>query len=136
MIFKDGGVIIPGCGSADVISSVAQCTTSPSSNGGHSITAFYSGDGSFDPSDNNGTPFTQTINKSGTAVALSSSSPSNTSLVGQNVTFTATVTSQTSVTGPPAGTVTFKSDGAAQWRRGDMSDNCTDGCGLAARHYR
>jgi CSLREA domain-containing protein len=111
MIFKDGGTTISGCGNADVINSVATCTTSPNSGGTHNITAFYSGDGSYDPSDNLGTPYGQSVVLSDVTVAVTSSSPSNTSLVGQNVTFTATVTSQTSVTGPPAGTVTFKSDG-------------------------
>jgi hypothetical protein len=50
--------------------------------------------------------FNITVNKSGTTTALGSSpSPSFTN---QTVTFTATVTSSTVVTGPPTGTVTFR----------------------------
>ena len=111
--FKSDGTTIPGCGAQTVgavTTNQATCTTSGLSTATHVITAEYSGDGNFDPS--NGTlAGGQAVNKSNTTTAVTSSSPSNTSLVTENVTFTATVTSQTSVTGPPAGTANFKDNG-------------------------
>jgi len=72
--------------------------------GNHTITAVYNGDTNFA-----GTTGTlsggQQVNKSNTATALVSSV--NPSTVGNSVKFTATVTSQTAVTGPPAGTAVF-----------------------------
>lgn len=72
--------------------------------GNHTINAVYNGDTNFA-----GTTGTlsggQQVNKSNTATALVSSV--NPSVVGSSVKFTATVTSQTVVTGPPAGTAVF-----------------------------
>ncbi|MDT5060593.1 MAG: trimeric autotransporter adhesin, partial [Acidobacteriota bacterium] len=106
--FKDGGTAISGCAAVSVTSSQAQCTTSSLSNGAHpTITAEYSGDGSYDPSTSGA--ISQTVSKSNTTTAVTSSP--NPSLVTQNVTFTATVTSAGGFAGPPTGTVTFKDNG-------------------------
>ena len=106
--FKDGGTPITGC-AAQTVGAVtpnqATCTTSFSTLGGHSITAVYSGDGNFETS-TTVTPSVQTVAKSNTTTAVTLSSL-NPSLVTQNVTFTAAVTSSSSFAGPPTGTITF-----------------------------
>jgi hypothetical protein len=74
--------------------------------GDHTITAEY------DPAvgfAGGGDLLTQTVNAGGTTVAVSSSSP--TSDFGQQVTFSATVTSNQDGAGTPTGTVQFTADG-------------------------
>ena len=110
--FKSDGTTIPGCG-AQTVGAVtvnqATCTTSGLSTTTHVITAEYAGDGNFDPS--SGTlAGGQIVNQSGTSVTLHSSL--NPAFVSQNITFTATVTTSTSVPNP-TGTVTFKDGGGA-----------------------
>jgi CSLREA domain-containing protein len=105
--FRDNGATI-GCDSQSVShvgsNDVATCTTSSLTTASHTnITAAYSGDGSFDPSTSSA--FTQTVSKSGTNATLTSSL--NPSTVTQSVTFTATITTATSVPNP-GGTVNFK----------------------------
>jgi hypothetical protein len=75
--------------------------------GTHLITAVYSGDGNFTTS--MGT-FTQTVGKAGTSTALSASISSSVS--GQNITFTATVSASAPGGGTPTGTVQFLIDGS------------------------
>jgi large repetitive protein len=71
--------------------------------GSHTITATYSGDGNFNPS--NGS-FVETINLAATTTTLAASP--NPSVAGQAVTFTATVSGSG---GTPTGVVTFFADG-------------------------
>jgi Bacterial Ig-like domain (group 3) len=89
-------------GTASVSAGKASLSTSTLSAGSHSITARYSGDnnylGSVSPA------VSQSVSQAGTATALTSSS--STSVYGQSVTFTATV-SPSAGTAKPAGTVTF-----------------------------
>ena len=92
-----------GSGAALVYGNAALSTAAITA-GGHSITAFYSGDANHDGSTSSA--LSQTVNQIATATALGSSA--NPSLSGQSVTFTATVTSSG---GTPAGIVTFL-DGA------------------------
>ena len=99
--FKDGGTVL---GSSALSSGQATLSTSTLATGGHSITATYNGDSTHASSTS--AALSQTVNPAGTSTALGSSA--NPSIWGQNVTFTATVTSGT---GTPTGTVTFK-DGA------------------------
>ena len=73
--------------------------------GTKSISAFYSGDSKFASS--NSQPLMQQVNLATTATSVSSSA--NPSDVGQAVTFTATVSSQTG--GMPTGNVTFSKNG-------------------------
>ncbi len=105
--FTDGGSTITGCGAVALPagaanSKTATCSTSGLSAGAHSIVATYGGDAG-----NNGSTsstLTQTVNKAtSTAAVASSASPS---LVGANVTFTATVTGNA-----PTGSVGFTADG-------------------------
>ncbi|HEX3086975.1 MAG TPA: Ig-like domain-containing protein, partial [Pyrinomonadaceae bacterium] len=128
--FLDNGVSI-GCGSQPVShvgsNDVATCTTSSLTTGSHTnITAAYSGDGNFDPSTSSA--FTQTISKSGTNATLVSSL--NPATVTQNITFTFTISSATSVPGPPTGTVTFK-DGAATISCSNVGGQVLNGSGVA-----
>ena len=106
MTFKDNTVDSnPGCGrslTGPVGTRTAQCNVAAIAGGGHSVVAKYVGDGNFDPS--NSSALVQTVNQSSTSTAVVSSL--NPSLVTQNVTFTATVTSGTAL--PITGTVTFK----------------------------
>jgi CSLREA domain-containing protein len=118
VVFKDsfnGGPVTPlTCpgGNQNVSSNQATCITSGLATGSHAITADYSGDGNFDPSSGsltanlgqNGNP--QIVSKSGTNATLTSSL--NPATVTQNITFTFTIASATSIPGPPTGTVTFK----------------------------
>ena len=124
--FLDGASPIAGCTgvalSGPVGNRTAQCMTSFGTTGSpHSVTAHYNGDGNFDPSTSSAS--VQTVSKSGTTTGVMSSL--NPSLVTQNVTFTATVTSSTSFTGPPTGTVDFY-DGTA------LPANLISGCGAKA----
>jgi len=68
--------------------------------GTHAISAIYSGDANFNTSTSPN--LTQIVNMGNTTTALTSSA--NPSVVGQNVTYTATVSPSTG----PTGAVTFK----------------------------
>ncbi len=71
---------------------------------GHDIiTASYSGDSNFNGSDNNASAFSQVVNKDTTTTTISSSD--NPSILGQEITITADISSTSS--GIPTGTVTF-----------------------------
>jgi hypothetical protein len=73
----------------------------------HTITAVYLGDTEFTASDSD--PVTQVVNKAQTKVTVESSAP--TSVFGQPVTLTATVSAIAPGAGNPSGSITFK-DGA------------------------
>ena len=88
----------------------AMCTeTGPSMTaGGHSITASYNGDGTYNTSSDS---ITQTVNTDTTATAVTSSLPTG-SVVGVPVTYTATVTAGAGESAiSPGGTVTFADNG-------------------------
>ena len=76
-------------GISTVSGSAASLTTSALTLGSHTLTANYSGDATFFPS--NSLPLTQVVAKAATTTALTSSA--NPSVFGQSVTFTATVSS-------------------------------------------
>ncbi|HTV16970.1 MAG TPA: Ig-like domain repeat protein [Acidobacteriaceae bacterium] len=99
--FKNGGSIL---GTGTVSGGVATYTTSALPVGTDSITAVYGGDTLNAASTSAG--LTQTVEAAGTSTTLTSSD--NPSLLGANVTFTATVTGNGAT---PTGNVTFK-DGA------------------------
>ena len=80
--------------------------TTPLPVGPDTITAFYAGGGSFDPSDNTANPLVQTVSKDTTTTTLVSSGPATT-VYGQPLTFTATVAIPGPGAGTPGGTVTF-----------------------------
>jgi hypothetical protein len=105
--FSDGGSPIPGCEAQPVHATdgTATCTTPSMRPGDHSVTASYAGAIGFASSSSQ--PFTQVVEGYPTAAALSSSSES--SVAGDAVTYTATVTS---AGGVPTGSVEFSDGGA------------------------
>ena len=73
----------------------------------HSITASYSGDTTYAPSNNSSSPVSEIVSQVGTSATSMTVTASPTSSVsGQPVTFTATVTGTTG-SGTPTGTITF-----------------------------
>ncbi len=106
--FMDGTTLL-GSGTLGVVSGVNQATltTSGLALGSNAITAVYSGDTNF--SSNSSTVLNQTIAQAASTVGVASSiSPA---VVGQAVTFTATVSPLVAAAGTPTGTVTFKDGG-------------------------
>jgi hypothetical protein len=109
--FKDGGTCASGGTvldtetlSSGTATSVAISTLSV---GSHTIWACYGGGGAFSAS---GGSTTQNVGQAATTTGVGSSA--NPSVVGQSVTFTATVTVNGPGTGTPTGTVQFQSDGS------------------------
>jgi hypothetical protein len=100
--FKDGAATL---GTALLSSGRAMFSTSSLAVGNHSITASYGGDPDFTGSAS--IALTQTVTKDSTTTTLTSSA--NPSLLGQAVTFTATVAANAPGSRTPTGTVTFKS---------------------------
>src|SRR5207237_400588 len=93
---------------ADVVGGVATSTVSSLPAGNHSVAAVYSGDADFTTSTgvlSGG----QTVNAADTSTQVGSAL--DPSIVGQSVTFTATVTATAPGAGTPTGTVQFAADG-------------------------
>ena len=87
--------------------------STPLAVGSDTITAFYGGAGAYTPSDNTAAPLIQTVNQDTTTTTVASSTPSDSSVYGQLVTFTATVTVNSPGAGTPTGSVTFYDNGAS-----------------------
>ena len=100
--FKDGTIVI-GTQTLNNVG-VATLTTSLLSVGSHSITAVYGGDNTFKTSTS--AAFSQVVNQAATTSLLTSSA--NSSIIGQSVTFTGTITANAPGAGIPSGTVSFK----------------------------
>ena len=106
--FKDGATTITGCGTVALTGSgnvrTATCSTSTLPAGTHSITAVFAGDavnsGSTSPA------LSQAVGLSGSTTGIASSI--NPSMIGQNITFTATVSATA-----PTGAVDFKDGGTS-----------------------
>jgi hypothetical protein len=109
--FADSGTTITGCDLRPLATAgghtTATCIVTYNSAGQHSISATYSSDTNFAGSAT-ASALTETIGQASTTTSLSAGSP-DPSVVGQPVSFTATVTPTTSGTIPPNGNVTFKS---------------------------
>ncbi|HLZ00021.1 MAG TPA: Ig-like domain repeat protein [Candidatus Angelobacter sp.] len=105
--FLDGGSPI---GTGTLSGGIASFTTSALAVGNHTITTSYGGDGNFNGSTGSLTGNPQVVNKSDTTTAVTSSQ--NPSLLGQSVTFTATVSPVAPGAGTPTGTVTFLDGGS------------------------
>jgi len=103
--YVDG--IASGAPVALVDGTTAPYSVSTLSRGSHVVTATYGGDVEFVTSGSD--ELTQVVNKAATKVSVESSSP--TSVYGQPVTLTATVSVLAPGAGAPSGTITFK-DGA------------------------
>ena len=113
--FTDGSTTV--CGAVPLtVSDQATCQVSYTSVGSHSITAAYSGDTNFKAGTS--PTLTQQVNRAATTTSVSSSA--NPSLLGQNVTFTATVAVMSPGSGTPTGTVTF-ADGSTTIGTGTLS---------------
>jgi len=103
--FDEGGAPIAGCTAQTVSSGTATCTLSGyAAAGTHSIAATYSGDGNYLASTSSDP--TQTVLRKATATTLSSSL--DPSMVGQAVTYTATVNAIVAT-----GSITFEDAGTA-----------------------
>ena len=105
--FLDGGSPV---GTGPLSGGVATFTTSALSIGSHPITTSYGGDTSFNGSTGTLTGTNQVVNKANSATTVTSSA--NPSVLGQSVTFTATVSPALPATGTPSGTVTFLDGGS------------------------
>jgi hypothetical protein len=103
--FNDGGMSI---GSGTLSHNQTTFSTSALAVGNHTITAVYSGDSNVNSSTS--AAITQTVNSSTSSTTTTIMSSNNPSVYGNSVTFTATVTSISTVVN--TGTVTFL-DGAA-----------------------
>ncbi len=90
-------------GSGTLNNSNATLTVASLLAGSHNLTAVYAGDGSFNGSTSSIS--TQTVNPASTTTAAQSSP--NPTVVGQNATFTATISAVAPGAGTPTGTVTF-----------------------------
>src|SRR5262249_30284588 len=107
--FMDGNVVL---GTVPVVfnilgsNSTARITTSFAVAGGHAITALYSGDANIAGSSGALTEQVNAPSTQATTTALVASV--NPAMVGQAVTFTATVAAAPTAAGVPTGTVTFK----------------------------
>jgi VCBS repeat-containing protein len=104
--FLDGSSAI---GTATLSGGTASFTSSALAVTNHGISASYGGDGNFNGGSGSLSGNPQVVGKASTATAVSSSQ--NVSVLGQTVTFTATVAPLAPGAGAPTGTVTF-SDGA------------------------
>jgi large repetitive protein len=104
--FTDNGSdISPACTSSSISAQVATCTVVHTGIGIETINAFYSGDGNYLSSDTTGSPLTQTINQDGTTTVVTANA--DPSVVGQDVTYTASVSAGTPGSGTPTGDVNF-----------------------------
>jgi hypothetical protein len=102
--FKNGGTVL---GSGTLVSGKATFSTAALTPGAHSITVSYNGSTDFNTSTSG--VLAQTVNKATTKTTVVSSH--NPSVLGQSVTFTATVAAVAPGSGTPTGTVTFKNGG-------------------------
>jgi hypothetical protein len=114
--FKDGSVTL-GTGTLNG-SAQATFTTSALAVAAHTVTAAYGGDGNFNASTSAG--LSQAVNQSGSSSAVTSSL--NPAVLGQSVTFTATVSAASPGSGTPTGSVTFK-DGTSTLGTGTLNSS-------------
>ncbi|HET6843291.1 MAG TPA: Ig-like domain repeat protein [Candidatus Angelobacter sp.] len=105
--FLDGGSPV---GTGTLSGGVATFTTSALAVGNHTITTSYGGDGNFNGSTGSLTGNPQVVNKASSTTSVVSSQ--NPSIIGQSVTFTATVSPVAPAAGTPTGTVTFLDGGS------------------------
>jgi hypothetical protein len=105
--FTDNGSTIPGCGSVTISGGRANCLAAYPSTGSHPIVATYSGDTNFAPSGNS---LAQSIVAASTTTVLGSSP--HPSVVGQLVTYTASIGVASPGSGTPTGAFAFTDNGS------------------------
>ncbi|HEX8712385.1 MAG TPA: Ig-like domain-containing protein, partial [Terracidiphilus sp.] len=98
-------------GPVDPTTQQYSCATQALTKGTHKIKVTYTNDQNYGSSDNSTNLLTQTVN-AGTATMPSFSSSSNPSVVGNTVTFTATISVPSGPTSP-SGSVSFTADGSS-----------------------
>ncbi|MGD0735468.1 MAG: Ig-like domain repeat protein [Terracidiphilus sp.] len=106
--FLDGGSPI---GTGTLTGGVATFTASGLSVGNHTITASYGGDGNFNSSTGSLAGNPQVVNKANSVTVATSSK--NPSILGQPVSFTASISAVAPGAGTPTGTVTFLDGGGS-----------------------
>ncbi|MGA9667888.1 MAG: FG-GAP-like repeat-containing protein, partial [Terracidiphilus sp.] len=129
--FNEGGASISDCGNpvtvvtTDMTNGISQatCTTSMLPGGVDSLTAVYSGDGTYDTGvgETSG-PVTQTVTALAATLGLSSPGASN---VNASVTFTAQLSASSLTPVPPSGTVNFEVGGITITGCGAVAVNAT-----------
>jgi hypothetical protein len=126
--FADNGTPISGCGAVavSVSTGVATCQTSFGTGGSHPIVATYSGGPNYQTSASS--TLTQTVTQTSTATTVSSSV--NPPLIGQAVTFTATVTPV-----PDGGSAAFTDNGRAITGCGAVAVSTTTGAATCRVTY-
>ena len=125
--FKDGSTTITGCGTQSVGGTgpyTATCVTSTLSVSSHTITGVYSGDTNLSGSTSGN--FTETVAQAATTTAVVSTTGSA-SVVGQQVTYTATVSVTSPGSGTPTGKIEFLDGGTAISACGGSSGNSLSG---------
>ena len=108
MTFRDGGSNIAGCVAVVMVAGSASCTVSPTV-ASHNITAVYSGDASNTASTS--PVMTQVVTADPTTTVVTATAI--TTVFGQSVTFTATVTANAPGSGVPTGKMAFDNGAAA-----------------------
>jgi hypothetical protein len=128
--FSDGGTAISGCSAqlVDISAGTATCEQTYPSTGSHSITAAYSGDTSYGASATS-TTLTQTVSQATTTTTVASSA--NPSVIGQTVTYTATVSPV-----PDGGTVAFSDGGIAISGCSERPVDISAGTATCQRSYK
>ena len=123
--FKDGASTLT-CGSGSVAfnGTTATCVVTPTTAGSHSITAVFGGDANYSTSTSSA--LTQTVNAASTTTSVASTTGSPT-VVGQAVTYTATVAVTAPGSGTPSGNVEFFDGGTAIAACGGASGNPLSG---------
>ena len=106
--FRNGASAIVGCGAVALVSGSATCSTGSLGVGTHSITAAYGGDSAYNTA--NSGAVSQVIQAAPVASSTALASSRNPAMVGESITFTATVSGGS---GTPAGTVDFRDGGVA-----------------------
>ena len=125
--FSDGGATPLCTGTLSGGSDTASCTYTPAAtDSGDSITANYGGDANGHLVDGWGPRVTEVVDEAPTTTALTINP--TTPLVGQSVTFSATVTANTPSGGTPTGTVTFDGNGGALCAGTLSGDPATASC--------
>ncbi|GAA2743398.1 hypothetical protein GCM10009868_16960 [Terrabacter aerolatus] len=124
VVFRDGGSAISCSGGTQTLGSgTATCSTTWSSAGTRSLTAAYAGSAPYAASSSS--VVGQVVNAASTTTRVASST--SPSVVGQSVTYTATVSAPAPGGGVPSGTVTFRDGGSTITCAGGATQTLSSG---------